>query len=163
MIGHIMTLHDAMVTNVRKTTSWAIQPTLVRWLPHAEKTAAEDLPSILYILFVPNSADESTLEDFSLVTQLCLSLRPYRLQHARIPCHTLSARVCSNSCPSNQWYHPTISSSVIPSPPALSLSQHQGLFQWVTFSHQVAKVLELQLQYQCFQWILLSTQSSGLF
>ena len=31
-----------------------------------------------------------------------------------------------------------------PSPPALSLSQHQGLFQWVGFSHQVAKVWELQ-------------------
>ena len=36
----------------------------------------------------------------------------------------------------------TISSSVTPSPPAFSLSQHQGLFQWVTSLHQVAKVLE---------------------
>ena len=40
-----------------------------------------------------------------------------------------------------------------PSPPALNLSQHQGLFQWVSSSHQVAKVLELQLQHQSFQWI----------
>ena len=40
-----------------------------------------------------------------------------------------------------------------PSPPAFSLSQHQGLFQWVTSSYQVAKVLELQLQHQPFQWI----------
>ena len=40
-----------------------------------------------------------------------------------------------------------------PSPPALNLSQHQGLFQWVSFLHQVAKVLELQLQHQSFQWI----------
>ena len=40
-----------------------------------------------------------------------------------------------------------------PSPPAFSLSQHQGLFQWVSSSHQVAKVLEFQLQHQCFQWI----------
>ena len=39
-----------------------------------------------------------------------------------------------------------------PFPPALSLSQHQGLFQWVSSSHQVAKVLEFQLQYQSFQW-----------
>ena len=38
--------------------------------------------------------------------------------------------------------HPLLS----PSPPALNLSQHQGLFQWVSSSHQVAKVLELQLQ-----------------
>ena len=39
-----------------------------------------------------------------------------------------------------------------PSPPAFNLSQHQGLFQWVSCSHQVAKVLELQLQHQSFQW-----------
>ena len=37
--------------------------------------------------------------------------------------------------------------------PAFNLSQHQGLFQWVSSSHQVAKVLELQLQHQSFQWI----------
>ena len=40
-----------------------------------------------------------------------------------------------------------------PSPPALNLSQHQGLFKWVSSSHQVAKVLEFQLQHQSFQWI----------
>ena len=40
-----------------------------------------------------------------------------------------------------------------PSPPAFSLSQHQGLFQWVSTSHQVAKVLEFQLQHQSFQWL----------
>ena len=37
--------------------------------------------------------------------------------------------------------------------PALSLFQHRGLFQWLSSSHQVAKVLELQLQHQSFQWI----------
>ena len=39
-------------------------------------------------------------------------------------------------------------------PPAFNLSQHQGLFQWVGYSHQVAKLLELQLQHQSFQRIL---------
>ena len=39
-----------------------------------------------------------------------------------------------------------------PSPPALNLSQHQDLFIWVSSSHQVAKVLEFQLQHQSFQW-----------
>ena len=39
-----------------------------------------------------------------------------------------------------------------PFPPALNLSQHQGLFKWVSSSHQVAKVLEFQLQHQSFQW-----------
>ena len=47
----------------------------------------------------------------------------------------------------------TIASSAAPFPFASSLSQHQGLFQWVGSSHQVAKVLELQLQHQSFQWI----------
>ena len=41
-----------------------------------------------------------------------------------------------------------------PSPPALNLSQHQGLFQWVNTSHEVAKVLEFQPQHQSFQWTL---------
>ena len=41
-----------------------------------------------------------------------------------------------------------------PSPPAPNPSQHQGLFQWVNSLHEVAKVLEFQLQHQSFQWIL---------
>ena len=41
-----------------------------------------------------------------------------------------------------------------PSPPALNLSQHQGLFQRVSSLHQVAEILELQLQHQSFQQIL---------
>ena len=45
--------------------------------------------------------------------------------------------------------HPLLSSS----PPAFNLSQHQGLFKWVSSLHQVAKVLELHLQHQSFQWI----------
>ena len=48
-----------------------------------------------------------------------------------------------------QPFHPPLS----PSPPAFNLSQHQGLFQWVSSLPQVAKVLGLQLQHQSFQWI----------
>ena len=54
------------------------------------------------------------------------------------------------------WVHDAIQPShplSSPSPPAPSPSQHQGLFQWVGSSHQMAKVLELQLQHQSFQWI----------
>ena len=47
----------------------------------------------------------------------------------------------------NQPSHPLS----CPSPPSLNFSQHQGLFKWVSFSHQAAKVLELQLQHQSFQ------------
>ena len=49
-----------------------------------------------------------------------------------------------------QPFHPLPS----PSPLAFNLSQHQALFQWVSSSSQVAKVLELQLQQQSFQWML---------
>ena len=42
------------------------------------------------------------------------SLQPQGLQHARLPCPSLSPRACSNSCPSSRWCHPTISSSVVP-------------------------------------------------
>ena len=42
------------------------------------------------------------------------SLWPHRLQHARLPCPSLSPRVCSNPCPLSRWCHPTISSSVAP-------------------------------------------------
>ena len=59
------------------------------------------------------------------------SLRPHGLQHTRLPRPSLSPRACSNSCPSSRWCHPTISSSASHFPPALNLSQHQGLFQWV--------------------------------
>ena len=41
------------------------------------------------------------------------TLRPHGLQHARLPCPSLSPRACSNSCPSSQWCHPTVSSSVV--------------------------------------------------
>ena len=47
-----------------------------------------------------------------------------------------------------QLSHPLSS----PSPPAPNPSQHQGLFQWVSSSREVAKVLEFQLQHQSFQW-----------
>ena len=40
------------------------------------------------------------------------SLQSHELQHARLPCPSLSPRVSSNSCPSSRWYHSTISSSV---------------------------------------------------
>ena len=51
------------------------------------------------------------------------------------------------------WCHPTSHPLSSPSPPAFSLSQHQGLFQWVSILHQVVKILEFQLQHQSFQWI----------
>ena len=48
------------------------------------------------------------------VAQSCPTPWPHGLQHARLPCPSPSPRVCSNSCPLSQWYHSTISTSVIP-------------------------------------------------
>ena len=58
------------------------------------------------------------------------SLRPHGLQHARRPSPSLSPRVCSNSCPLNQWCHPTISYSVIPFSSYLKSFPASGSFQW---------------------------------
>ena len=80
------------------------------------------------------------------------SLWPHEPQHARPPCPSPTARVHPNPCPLSQWCHPTISSSVVPFPPVFNLSQHQGLFKWVSSSYEVAKVLEFQLQHQSFKW-----------
>ena len=52
----------------------------------------------------------------------------------------------SNSCPSSWWSHPTVSSSVVPFSSCLQSFP-------ISSSHQVAKVLEFQLQHQSFQWI----------
>ena len=70
------------------------------------------------------------------------SLWPHGLQHSRLPCPSPTPRAYSNSCSLSWWCHPTISSSVIPFSSRFQSFQHQGLFQWVSSSHQVAKVLE---------------------
>ena len=68
------------------------------------------------------------------------ALQPHGLPHTSLPCPSPTPRTCLNSCPLSQWCHPTISSSSSPSPPAFNLSQHQGLFLWISSLHQVAKV-----------------------
>ena len=90
---------------------------------------------------------------FSSVAQLCPTLCDPMTGTPGLPVHhqlleltqTHVHRVGDAIQPS----HPLSS----PSPPALNLSQHQGLFQRVSSSHQVAKVLDRQCQHQSFQWI----------
>ena len=95
----------------------------------------------------------SSSDQFSLVAQSCLTLRdPVDCRTSASPCPSPFPGIFSNSCPSSQWCQQTISSSSSPSPPAFNLSEHPGLFQWVSSLHQVAKVLELQLQHHSFQW-----------
>ena len=71
------------------------------------------------------------------------SLWPCGLQHTRLPCPSPTHGSSSNSCPLSWWCHQPPHPLSSPSPSAFNLSQHQGLFQWVSSSPRVAKVLEL--------------------
>ena len=81
------------------------------------------------------------------------TLRPQGLQHARLPVHhqflEFTQTHVDQADDAIRPSHPLSSPS-----PAFNLSQHQNLFQWVSSSHQVSKVLEFQLQHQPFQWLL---------
>ena len=91
---------------------------------------------------------------FSSVAQSCLTLcYPMGCSTPGLPVHRQLPEFTQTHVHwvggAIQLSHPLSS----PSPPAFNLSQHQGLFQWVSSSHQVAKVLEFQLQHQSFQWM----------
>ena len=96
-----------------------------------------------------------TILQFSSVQFSCsvvsYSLRPHESQHTTPPCPSPTPGVHSDSRPLSQWCHPAISSSAVPFSSAPNPSQHQSLFQWVSSSHEVAKVLEFQLQHHSFQ------------
>ena len=101
------------------------------------------------------------------------SLQPHELQHTRLFCPSLSPRVCSNSCPLNQWCHPTISSSVIPFSSCLqSFPVSESLLMSQFFASGVqsigasasASVLPMNIQ-NLFPLVLtglISLQSKGL-
>ena len=91
---------------------------------------------------------------FSSVTQSCLTLcDPKGCSTSGLPVHRQLLEFTQTHVlwvgDAIQLSHPLLSLS----PPAFNLSQHQGLFQWVSSSNQMAKVLEFQLQHQSFQWI----------
>ena len=89
---------------------------------------------------------------FSSVAQSCPTLcDPMDCRTSGLPVHQQLQEFNQNHvhwvCDAIQPSHPLSS----PSPPALNLCQHQGLLRWVSHLHQVAKVLEFQLQHQFFQ------------
>ena len=105
--------------------------------------------------------------------QFSRSLRPHESQHARPPCPSPAPGVNSNSCPSSQWYHPTISSSVVPfsscpqSLPASGSFPMSQLFPWGGQSTGVsasASVLPMNTQdWSHLGWTgWISLQSKGL-
>ena len=93
----------------------------------------------------------STFSSVQLLSRVRLFVTPW-ITALQASLSITNSRSYSNSCPLSWCCHQAISSSVAPSPPAPNPSQHQVLFQWVNSSHEVAKVLEFQLQHQSFQW-----------
>ena len=91
---------------------------------------------------------------FSSVAQSCLNLcDPMDCSMPGLPIHHQLPEFTQTHV---HWVSDAIQPShplPSPSPPAFNLSQHQGLFKWVSSLHKVAKVLELQLQHLSFQWI----------
>ena len=92
-------------------------------------------------------------DQFSSVAQSCLTLcDPMDCSMPDFPVHHQLPEFTQTHV---RWVRDAIQPShplSTPSPPAFNLSLHQGLFQWVSYSDQVAKVLEFQLQHQSFQW-----------
>ena len=80
-------------------------------------------------------------------------LQLHGLQHDRCPCPSPTPRACSNSCPSSQWYHPTISSSVVTFSSCLQSFPASGSFPVSHFFTSDGQILEFPLQHQSFQWI----------
>ena len=98
--------------------------------------------------------DNNSYSQFRSVTQSCLTLcDPMDCSTPGFPVHHQPLELTQTQI---HWVGDAIQPShplSSPSPPAFHLSQHQGLFQWVSSLHQVVKVLEFQLQHQSFQWI----------
>ena len=84
----------------------------------------------VYFSFTSELSHRSVQFSCSVVSN---SLRHHGLQHARLPCPLLTPRACSNSCPSSQWCHPTISSSVVPSSSHLHYFPALGSFPMSQF------------------------------
>ena len=118
-----------------------VKMTILRRAVYKFKAIPIELPMVFFTEFSSVQFSCSVVFD---------SLQPHGLQHTRPPCPSPTPRDCSNSCPLSQWCHPTISSSVILFSSHLNLSQHQGLFKWVSSLQKVAKVLEFLLQHQSF-------------
>ena len=96
----------------------------------------------------------TTFQFSSVITQLCPTIcDPMDCRMPGFPVHHQLLEFTQTHV---HWVGDTIQLShslSSPSSPAFNLSQHQGFFKWVSSSHQVAKVLEFQLQHQSFQWI----------
>ena len=106
---------QATIHRVAQSRTW------LKWL----STHGPRIPQCLFF----SSVQFSSVQSLSSVRLFA----PHGLQHARLPCPSLSSGVCSNSCPSSQWCHPIISSSVVPFSSCLQSFLTSGSFPMSQF------------------------------
>ena len=103
-----------------------------------------EVPNMLSLRYIQNQLTKRLIELYGLsgcistllfFSRLLMSnsLWPHELQHTKLPCPSLSPRVCSNLCPLSQWCYPTISSSVIPLSSCPQSFAASGSFQMSQF------------------------------
>ena len=139
------------------------------------------IPSIMWVILTLRQYHMAYFWVYSWDTLLCLSLCYRSMQGSIVLRDSVQFSSVAQSCPT-LWDPMDCSTPGLPvhhqlpeftqthvhwvgdaiqlsrplsstSPPVFSLSQHQGLFKWISSSLQMAKVLEFQLQHQSFQWI----------
>ena len=141
-------------SNVIKCLWWMRGQEIGIWTNYVESIKLHLGPCWGFVLAISGSLGPRAEAEFSLVSQSCATLR------SPMDCSTpglhVHHQVLELALTHAHWVDDAIQPSHLlssPSPPAFNLSQHQGLFQGVSSLHQVAKVLEFQLQPQSFQWI----------
>ena len=105
---------------VLSTVHWCPSPTLFDFLKKNFK---------LNLIDAFRKTNQRVSVQFSSVAQSCQTLRPHGLQHARLSCPSPTPGVYLNTCPLCQWWHPTISSSVVPFSSCLQSFPASGSFQ----------------------------------
>ena len=118
-------------------------PFLVLYFIEKSQNITEDSPlscSPFLYLWLSGQRHQAPTQRWSRYCQFSRSvvsnsLWPHGLQHARLPCPSPTAGVCSNSCPLSQWCHPTISSSVDPFSSCLQSSPASGFFPKESLLH----------------------------
>ena len=128
---------------------WPQQCKILSWVPTISHTPWNITPwKISIILHL--SATYSVQFSCSIVSD---SLWPHGLQHARLLCPSLTPRAYSNSCPSSQWCHPSISFSVIPFFFCLQSCPASGSFPMGHFFASGGHSIGVSASASAFQWI----------
>ena len=165
MDGHLVYSHSSVVVNdaaVNVHWSYLFQIRILFPLDIYPEVGLLDDMVVLFLIFEESNTvfhNGHTIlcfhqsAQFSSVTQSCPTLcNPMNCSTPGLPVHH---QLPESTQTHVHWVGDAIQPShplSSPSPLTLNVEKHQGLFKWVSSSHQVAKVLEFQLQYQFFQW-----------